>query len=278
VLGAAAVLAQISYPLLSGAPLRRITIASVLLFAAASLAHAGAALGPRAAVRLLIVGGGTGLAAEAVGVATGVPFGAYRYGHLLGPGVLGVPLLVPLAWTMMAYPCLLLGRRLAGVRAPRSWVASHRVRVALTGGGTLAAWDLFLDPQMVAAGHWTWAHPSPGLPGVPGIPLTNYAGWLLVAPVLVLVLDLALPVSTRAGTGSGTGSVSVAGAAGEAVPAAMLAWTWLGSAVGNVVFFGRPVVAAYGLVAMGAGVLPFLVVLRRAASSERAASTDRAAR
>jgi putative membrane protein len=44
----------------------------------------------------------------------------------------------------------------------------------------------------------------------------------------------------------------------EAVPAALLAWTWLGSALGNLVFFDRPAVAAYGSLAMGVTTLPYL--------------------
>jgi len=38
-----------------------------------------------------------------------------------------------------------------------------RIRRLLTAG--LAAWDLFLDPQMVSAGHWTWLDTSPVLTG-----------------------------------------------------------------------------------------------------------------
>ena len=52
-------------------------------------------------------------------------------------------------------------------------------------------------------------------------------------------------------------------AAAEAVPAAVLTWTWLGSAVGNLVFFGRPAVALYGAVAMGLLVIPYLRLLNR---------------
>jgi putative membrane protein len=121
------------------------------------------------------------------------------------------------------------------------------VRVAV-GAWTLTAWDLFLDPQMVAEGHWVWAHPTPALPGVPGVPLTNYAGWLLVATVLTAALDRALP------DGPGT--------AGPAAPALLLGWTWIGSAVGNLAFFGRPAVAGYGAVALGVTVLPYLLSLR----------------
>ena len=56
------------------------------------------------------------------------------------------------------------------------------------GAAALASWDLFLDPQMVDAGHWRWSDPSPALPGVPTVPLTNYAGWALVALVLMALL------------------------------------------------------------------------------------------
>ena len=52
-------------------------------------------------------------AKESIGVATGYPFGQYHYTGTLGPAVLGVPVLVPLAWVMMAYPCLLAGRTVA---------------------------------------------------------------------------------------------------------------------------------------------------------------------
>ena len=42
---------------------------------------------------------------------------------------------------------------------------------ASAGGRRWPPWDLFLDPQMVDAGHWTWRDPTPALPGVPGIPV-----------------------------------------------------------------------------------------------------------
>ena len=163
--------------------------------------------------------------------------------------VLCFPLIVPLAWVMMSYPCLLLGRRLGGGR---------RALVALSGGLTLAAWDLFLDPQMVAAGRWTWAHPVPALPGVPGIPVTNFVGWLLVAVVMLAVLDAALSEDDDADA---------------TVPAALLAWTWIGSTIGNAVFFHRPAVALWGGVAMGVCSGPYLLSQLR--SRDRRAADQR---
>jgi carotene biosynthesis associated membrane protein len=244
VLAVATVLAQIAYPLTHGEALRLLTITTVVLFAAASVLHAAATRGPGWALGLVVVAGGLGLAAEAVGVRTGVPFGDYRYADTLGPQVLDVPVVVPLAWLMMAYPSLLLGRRLARsvARRGRRRGASSGIAI-LTGALCLAAWDLFLDPQMVAAGHWTWAHPTPALPGVPGVPLTNYAGWLVVALVMLALLELVLPDHHRAS---------------EDVPGALLAWTWAGSVLGNAVFFDRPAVAVWGGVAMGLVVVPYL--------------------
>ena len=275
VLAGVTVLAQIAYPLSTGESLRLLTIATVLLFAAASVVHAASTRGIRAALVLLVVAGGIGLLAEAVGVRSGVPFGEYAYADSLGPKVLDVPVIVPLAWLMMAYPCLLLGRRLARwraqvgtarrVRKPSTSRAAAKRRTAaqitgasrrrtghpgmgpvaiLAGGLTLASWDLFLDPQMVAAGHWSWAHPTPALPGVPGVPLTNYAGWVVVALVLMAALHYTFPDVPRAT---------------EDVPGAMLAWTWVGSTLGNALFFDRPLVAIWGGVLMGLLVVPYLL-------------------
>lgn len=245
VAAAAAVLAQVAYPLLAGTALRTATIAAVAAFATASVASATAWLGVRAGGLLLVGAAGLGLVAEAIGVATGWPFGAYRYAGTLGPQLLGVPLLVPLAWMMMAYPALLAARRLVPAAA-----VARRVAIALIGGVTLAAWDLYLDPQMVTAGHWSWTHPAPSLPGVPEVPLTNTAGWLLVGTVMTALLDGLLPVSPSP--------------APEALPAALLTWTWLGSLLANVAFFGRPEVGALGGAAMALVVVPYLLRLRTA--------------
>ena len=116
----AAVLVQIVYPLVPDAVRAEITVASVLVFCAALGERRRAVHGPRGAAVLLAVAGGGGLLVEAVGVHTGVPFGAYAYTGDLGAEVLGVPAVVPLAWTMMAWPALVVGRTLARRLAGRA--------------------------------------------------------------------------------------------------------------------------------------------------------------
>jgi uncharacterized membrane protein len=238
VLGGAVVLAQVAYPLTPrGGPRDGLTIATVLLFAAASLLHAYATRGPRAALGLLAVAGGGGLLAESAGVATGVPFGSYSYAGSLGPRLLGVPLVIPFAWVMMAWPALLVAVRLTRSRAARVAVAAV----------ALASWDLFLDPQMVDAGHWRWASPTPGLPGVGTVPLTNYAGWLAVALLLMLVLDRTVPV--RPSTS-------------DTVPYALYLWTYFSSVLALAAFFGLPAAALWGALGMGTVALPLLRSVR----------------
>jgi uncharacterized membrane protein len=245
----AAVLVQIVYPLVGEGLRTPITITSVLVFAAASVVDAAVRHGARGAAVLVAVAGGGGLVAEAVGVGTGFPFGGYAYTGTLGPELLGVPVVVPLAWVMMAWPALVVGRALG--RGP--------VAVVATGAAALAGWDVFLDPQMVAAGHWTWAHPTPALPLVPGVPLTNYAGWLLVAVVLVAALHRLIGPE-RSATPSGPA-------------AALYLWTYASSVLAHAAFFGLPGSALVGGLLMGLVAVPFgVVVIRGVRSSSSSAA------
>jgi putative membrane protein len=245
VLAGAVVLAQVAYPLTPvGTARDRLTVATVLLFAAASVLHAATGRGVGAAVALVVVAGGGGLLAEAVGVATGVPFGRYSYAGTLGPTVLGVPLVIPLAWVMMAWPAYLVGVRLGRGRLTPVAIAA----------AALASWDLFLDPQMVDAGHWQWSHPSPALPGVPAVPLTNYAGWALVALVLMALLDRTVR----------TGPSTV-----DIVPYALYLWTYASSVLALAAFFGLSAAALWGGLAMGVVALPLAWSLRRPVRAPR---------
>ena len=223
---AAGIVLQVAYPLVHGPVRNRLTLLTVLVLFLAVPAHALSTRGPAWTARLLLVSIGVPAVAEAVGVATGIPFGSYRYADSLGPQLLGVPFLVPLAWAMLSYPCLLAGQRLAA-----GWRAAALGAVALTG------WDLFLDPQLVADRHWRWLHPSPGLNG---IPLTNLLGWLLVSAALVALLNRLPRVPSD-----------------DRVPAALLLWTYGSCVLANAAFFGRPGVALAGGLGMGLVVLPY---------------------
>lgn len=235
-LAAATVLAQIAYPLVGGAARDRLTVVTVVVFFLASLSHAVVWRGWRFAAVLVTVTTGGGLLVEAVGVATGVPFGAYAYRDSLGWKLLGVPVVIPLAWTMMGYPALLVGRRITG------WLPLG----AVTAGAALASWDLFLDPQMVDAGHWLWRGGSG--PTLLGIPLANFAGWWLIAALMMALLWRVPqpPCHTD-----------------DRVPYALYLWTYASSVLAHAAFFGLPGSALVGGVGMGAVVALFVRASRR---------------
>jgi putative membrane protein len=233
----ALVLTQICYPLTGGGLRAALTVTTVLLGYLLSVSHALLTRGARAALVLVATATAGGFGVEAVGVATGFPFGTYDYSGLLGPKLLGVPLIIPLAWTWMAWPAWLAALRLASA----TWG-----RVVLAAAG-LAAWDLFLDPQMVADGYWTWRDPVPALPGVPGIPIGNYLGWGGFALLLMAVLSRATATPR----------------ADDAPMLTLWIWTYASSVLAHAVFLGLPASAAWGGGIMGLVVVPLAVKLSR---------------
>ncbi len=218
------VLAEIAYPLVSGHTRAVLVVCTVVIGFAVAVGHAWTTRGLRLAAALVAITAGGGFAVEALGVATGFPFGSYEYSAALGPRLLGVPLVIPLAWTWMAWPAWLAAGRLT---------TRGRVPVAAAG---LAAWDLFLDPQMVAEGYWRWHDPSPALPGVPDVPVTNYLGWFVVALMMMALMP---------------------GEPGDDAPMlALYLWTYASSVLAHAVFLGLPGSAGWGALGMGLVALP----------------------
>lgn len=174
--------------------------------------------GWRRSLSLLALVAVTAYLTEWLGSQTGFPFGKYHYTDLLQPQLAGVPLLIPLAWWMMLPPSWAVARFIAG---------EHGHLFVYLSAIAFTAWDLFLDPQMVAWGFWVWE--SPG--GYFGIPLTNYLGWLLAA---ALMTALARPRN---------------------LPLAPLivvyAVTWLLQTMGQALFWEQPGPAAFGFLGMG---------------------------
>ncbi len=248
------VLTAIAYPLSSGSGRDAVSWTIVVLGAALSVTHAAISRGFRTGLGVLLLVTVTAVAFEAVGLAAGVPYGTYTYADTLGPTLLGVPFLVPLAWLMMAWPSWVLAARL--VRPVRSGFRLP-VRIAVA-AAAFAAWDVVLDPQMVQAGYWTWANPSPGLPGIDTVPLTNLAGWLFAGAVLMSLLDLLVHRT------SAPGSPRI----GDAAPLLALAWMTLGGALAHVGWLGLPGSAAWGA-GLGVPVLAVLLVQHRRAARDR---------
>ncbi len=143
----------------------------VLVLASAGIYLLLASAGMRRALRAIAVVLFGGWFVEFLGSTTGIPFGHYDYTPVLQPQIGGVPILIPLAWLMML---------------PSAWAVSQqffptsRSGQILVSAAAFTAWDLFLDPQMVAWNFWQWENPG----GYFGIPWINFLGWFVSAALL----------------------------------------------------------------------------------------------
>lgn len=137
----------------------------------------------RGALRFILVASGISLAAEYLSTHTGFPYGRYDYiattrGYELY--VSNVPLFVPLSFGTVVW-------------AGRALMNRMNVRPAtLVIGGAVfaAAIDLVIDPMTLRGGTWflgsLYAYRARG-PWF-DVPLSNYAGWILVG-ALILTID-----------------------------------------------------------------------------------------
>lgn len=170
---------------------------------------------------------------EVIGVQTGLLFGTYAYTGVLRPQLASIPVQVPVAWLMMLPPSWAVGAIIVHgggmVGRSRSW--KNDIEVSLVAGLAFTAWDLFLDPQMVAWGFWQWQDSGNYF----GIPLANYVGWTLAASAITFA-------STRLGVIDRLPFVSLA---------VVYTTTWLLESVGLGFFFGLPGPAAAGFLGMG---------------------------
>jgi uncharacterized membrane protein len=176
---------------------------------------------------------------EALGSATGFPFGDYTYTSVLLPQSGGVPWLISIAWLMMLPPAWAVSATLLEGIQPRYRRVSWLLFAAIS-GIAFTAWDLYLDPQMVAWGLWVWKNPG----GYFGIPWINFAGWWLTASALTWLIRpqqlSRLPLLT------------------------IYTLTWAFQAVGLGLFWGQPGPALAGFLGMGFFVFSsWFVELRR---------------
>lgn len=139
----------------------------LLLCGAAVIAPAVRAEGARLAVWALAAWAAT-FGLEALGVATGLVFGAYVYGPSLGPMALEVPLVIAFNWVLVTHGAFVLARR----------VSRNAVAATVLTGLFAAAFDWVMEPAAIRLGYWTWDGAD--------IPLRNYLAWFLIAAAAAL--------------------------------------------------------------------------------------------
>lgn len=134
-----------------------------------------------------------GLLSEIIGVNTGKLFGQYAYGRVLGPKILGVPLVIGINWFVITYGCGILASWLLKniFREKSENLNGHHqvMMIALMGSGLAVAFDWLLEPVAIKLGFWTWT-------GGGEIPAFNYFSWFLVS-LLILMAFHAIPFERK---------------------------------------------------------------------------------
>jgi putative membrane protein len=175
---------------------------TVVLGALAGALHAASRLGWRTTLAIFVAAFSISLASELTGTTTGYPFGPYSYTTQLGYLIGGrVPFNIPTSWFFMLYSSLAICGRVLTVRDD----SASRWKWAAIAALVLTAWDVSMDPAMVATTHWLWHLPSLESASAVrrlflhgffyGMPLTNWVGWLLTGFVVARVMLSIVPPS-----------------------------------------------------------------------------------
>lgn len=133
---------------------------------------------------------------ENVGVATGFPFGRYRFLELMGPKIGHVPVLLGLAYIGMAYVSWMLACLI--LKAPDSPATARTIiAIPLLASLIMTTWDIAQDPVWSTILHgWIWYDGGPWF----GVPVSNFLAWY--ANLLLIYLLFALYLR-RSGAAAG---------------------------------------------------------------------------
>jgi uncharacterized membrane protein len=120
--------------------------------------------------------------AEFSSTRTGIPFGLYTYTQLTRGRELflaDVPVMDSLSFTFLAYASFCLARVALAGRAP------SRPATAVVAGALMMALDVVIDPLAVRGDRWflgnLFFYPDSGV--YFGVPLSNFAGWVIVGTI-----------------------------------------------------------------------------------------------
>ncbi len=111
-----------------------------------------------------------GFGMEILGVQTGLVFGEYAYGKVLGPKIFGTPFMIGVNWILVTY-C-------AAVAAHRVLPKAAQFTKAFLGASLLVLLDLLIEPVAIRYDFWSW--------GLTEVPLQNYIAWFVIGFILIL--------------------------------------------------------------------------------------------
>jgi putative membrane protein len=120
-------------------------------------------------LQFLIISYGIGFLVEAVGVNTGLIFGNYAYGRILGPKIWNTPIIIGVNWFILA----------ASSYALVKTIFNNHWLLLPAGASLMTLLDYLIEPVAIKLDFWQWYGYD--------VPLKNYFGWFVTAAVLMWI-------------------------------------------------------------------------------------------
>ncbi len=109
---------------------------------------------------------------EVAGVYTGLVFGEYNYGHVLGVKLFSTPFIIGVNWLMLIYFVY----HLTGLSGINRWIQ------VITGALLMVTYDIILEPVAIRMNMWSWSGDD--------IPFQNYAAWFVISLLFLSLLHI----------------------------------------------------------------------------------------
>ena len=124
-----------------------------------------------------------GISTEMIGVNTGLLFGHYQYGNVLGPKLYGVPVLIGFNWFIIVFcaGCFFNQMVVKLVQKYNYHITERILAIAVVIGGAAIAtcFDVILEPVAVKLNFWTWDNGH--------IPMLNYICWFVISAFMLMI-------------------------------------------------------------------------------------------
>jgi|688.fasta_scaffold01675_38 putative membrane protein len=139
----------------------------------------------RSLIGFSVIAFSTGMITEIIGVNTGLLFGNYTYGSVMGIKVGGVPLLIGLNWFIVVFCCVVIMEQMhqwvkdkyETMGQPAMSVKLEHMSIIIDGAMMATFFDWIMEPVAIKLGFWQWHSGA--------IPFYNYCCWFFISAALI---------------------------------------------------------------------------------------------
>lgn len=123
---------------------------------------------------------------EALSISTGFPYSSYHYSSILGPQLLGFPIMVMVGYGVILHVFWTVAGAITG-KVNNELKGANIVLVPVIAAALLTSWDYAFDPIMASINKaYIWDNPGSYF----GVPFANFMGWHLATYTIFQVFAI----------------------------------------------------------------------------------------